>query len=71
MELKTKYPEIEKWVNDPPAELKPDFNRLNDTGSKFEKVFVGEKIKILIKDKKVQDAFKELNKKMENVKFFQ
>lgn len=70
MDLKTRYPDIDKWVSDPPAELKPDFDRLNDTESKFEKVFVGEKIKILIRDKKVQDAFRDLDRKMDSIKFF-
>ncbi len=70
MELKSRYPEIEKWVGEPPDELKQDFDRLNDTEIKFRKVFYGEKIKILIRDKKVQDAFRELNRKLENVKFF-
>jgi len=70
-EIRRKYPEVDKWINDPPDELKMDFNRLNDTESKFKKIFVGEKIKILIRDKKVQDAFKELNRRMESVKFFQ
>lgn len=70
MELKSRYPEIEKWVGEPPEELKTDFDRLNDTESKFRKVFFGEKIKLLIRDKKIQDAFKELNRKLENVKFF-
>ena len=71
MELKKKYPEIDRWVNDPPDALKADFDKLNDTGSKFEKVFTGEKIKILIRDKKVQDSFRDLNRKMDAIKFFQ
>jgi len=71
MEIKKNYPDIDKWVNDPPAELKLDLQKLENTGSKFEKVFLKEKIKIIIRDKKVQEAFVELNKKMDRVKFFQ
>ena len=70
-EIKKKYPEIDKWVDDPPAELKLDLAKLDDTEGKFEKVFLKEKTKILLKDKKVQSAFIDLNKKMEMVKFFQ
>ncbi len=70
-EIKKSYPEIDKWINNPPAELKNDLEKLYDTESKFEKVFLKEKIKLLIKDKKVQAAFIELGKKMEIVKFFQ
>jgi len=70
-EIKKSYPEIDKWINNPPAELKNDLEKLYDTESKFEKVFLKEKIKLLIKDKKVQAAFIELGKKMEVVKFFQ
>lgn len=70
MEIKKRYPDVEKWVNDPPADLRPDLDRLNDTESKFQEIFLKEKIKILMKDKKVQSAFIELNNKMERVKFF-
>jgi len=71
MEIRKKYPDVDKWVNNPPAELKADLDKINDTESKFEKVFLNEKNRVLIRDKKVQTAFIELNKKMESVKFFQ
>ena len=70
-EIKKKYPDIDKWVDNPPDELKLDLAKLDDTEGKFEKVFLKEKTKILLKDKKVQAAFIDLNKKMEMVKFFQ
>jgi hypothetical protein len=70
-ELRKKYPDIDKWVDNPPAELKADLAKLDDTEGKFEKVFLTEKTKIILKDKKVQAAFIDLNKKMEMVKFFQ
>jgi hypothetical protein len=70
-EIKKKYPEIDKWVDNPPDELKLDLAKLDDTEGKFEKIFLKEKTKILLKDKKVQAAFIDLNKKMEMVKFFQ
>lgn len=70
-EIKKKYPDIDKWVDNPPAELKLDLAKLDDTEGKFEKVFLKEKTKILLKDKKVQAAFIDLNKRMEMVKFFQ
>lgn len=56
---------------DPPVELKPGIDKLNDIEGEFRKVFLKEKVKILIRDKNVQTAFINLNKKMENVKFFQ
>jgi short-subunit dehydrogenase involved in D-alanine esterification of teichoic acids len=71
MEIKKRYPEIDKWVNDPPAELKADLEKLENTESRFEKVFLKDNVKLLVKEKKVQSAFVELNKKMELVKFFQ
>lgn len=71
IEIKKRYPDIDKWVDDPPAELKTDLEKLDNTGSKFEQVFLKENVKNIVKDKKVQDAFIELNKKMERVKFFQ
>lgn len=70
-ELKKKYPDIDKWVDNPPAELRLDLARLDDTEGKFDRIFKKEKIKILVKDVKVQAAFVNLNKKMETVRFFQ
>jgi len=67
MEIKKRYPE---WVNEPPAEIKTDLEKLDSPVSEFEKVFIKEKIKILIKDKKVQSAVREFNNKMDMVKFF-
>ena len=55
-QIKKKYPDIDKWVDNPPAELKLDLAKLDDTEGKFEKVFLKEKTKILLKDKKVQAA---------------
>lgn len=69
--IKKNYPEIEKWVDNPPADLKTDLARLENTQGKFEEVFLKENVKNIVKDRKVQDAFIELNKKMESVKFFQ
>ncbi len=71
LEIKKRYPDADKWVNDPPVELKPGIDKLNDIEGEFRKVFLKEKVKILIRDKNVQTAFINLNKKMENVKFFQ
>ena len=71
MEIKKRYPDIDKWVDNPPADLKADLEKLDNTGSKFEQVFFKENVKNIVKDKKVQTAFIELNKKMESVKFFQ
>ncbi len=70
-EIKKGYPEMEKLINEPPAELKYDLGKLNDSERKIEEVFVKEKIKTLIKEKKVQTSLIELNKKLEMVKFFQ
>jgi len=69
--IKKSYPDIDKWVENPPAELKEDLEKLENTGNKFEQVFLKENVKNIVKDKKVQAAFIELNKKMESVKFFQ
>jgi hypothetical protein len=71
VEIKKRYPDIDKWVDNPPAELKTDLEKLENTGRKFEKVFVKENVRSIVKEKKVQKAFIELNKKMESVKFFQ
>ncbi len=70
-EIKKKYPDIDQWAESPPADLKEDLAKLDNTGSKFEQVFFKENVKRLIKDKKVQTAFIELSRKMESVKFFQ
>jgi len=71
IEIKKNYPDIDTWVENPPAELKADLQKLEDAGSKFEHIFLKENVKNIVKDKKVQTAFIELNKKMESVKFFQ
>lgn len=70
-EIKKKYPEIDQWAENPPADLKEDLAKLDNTGNRFEQVFFKENVKRIIKDKQVQTAFVELNKKMESVKFFQ
>ena len=71
IEIKKNYPDIDKLVNDPPVEIKADLEKLDDTESRFQNMFLKEKFKLLVKDKKVQTAFIELNKKIENLKFFQ
>jgi hypothetical protein len=70
LEIKKKYPDIDQWADNPPADLKADLAKLDDPVNKFKQVFFKENVKIIIKDKKVQTAFIELNKKMESVKFF-
>ncbi|HOP28933.1 MAG TPA: hypothetical protein P5120_13990 [Spirochaetota bacterium] len=71
IELKKKYPDSDKWDKEPPAELKEDFDRLNAQTDKFEKVFINDNIKKYLMDPKVQKAFMDMGKKMENAKFFQ
>jgi len=70
VEIKKKYPDVEKWVIDSPAELKSEMEKLHETESRFEKVFFNENLKNIIKDQKVQIAIIELSKKMGSVKFF-
>lgn len=71
IELKKKYPDSDKWDKEPPAELKGEFDKLNAQTDKFEKVFLSENIKKFMMDPKVQKAFMDMGKKMENAKFFQ
>lgn len=71
LELKKKYPDSDKWDKEPPAELKGEFDRLNAQTAKFEKVFLNDNIKKFLMDPKVQKAFMDMGKKMENAKFFQ
>lgn len=71
VELKKKYHDLDKWDKEPPAELKGEFDRLNGQTAKFEKVFLNDNIRKYIMDPKVQKAFMDMGKKMENAKFFQ
>lgn len=71
IELKKKYPDADKWDTEAPAELKEEFDRLNAQSAKFEKVFISENIRKYMMDPKVQKAFLDMGKKMENAKFFQ
>lgn len=71
LEIKKKYPDSDKWDKQPPAELKEEFDRLNAQTAKFEKVFMNENIRKYMMDPKVQKAFMDMGKKMENAKFFQ
>jgi hypothetical protein len=71
MQIKKNYPDVETWASNPPPELKEELEKLDDPESQLQKVFSNDKIRVIIKEKKVQDAFTKLNVKMENVKFFQ
>lgn len=71
MEIKKRYPEIDTWAGNPPPELKGDLAKLDDPESKFEKVFFNVKLKPVLEDVKVRNAFVLLREKMGNVKFFQ
>ncbi len=69
--LKKKYPDSDKWDKEPPVELKDEFDRLNAQTEKFSTVFLNDNIKKYIMNPKVQKAFIDMGKKMENAKFFQ
>ena len=71
MQIKKNHPDIETWVNNPPHELKEELEKLDDPESQLQKVFLIDKVQVIIKEKKVQEAFTNLIVKMENVKFFQ
>lgn len=69
-EIKKRYPEIDTWADNPPRELKSDLEKLEDPESEFEKVIFSEKLKPVLKDEKVRNAFVMLREKMSDVKFF-
>lgn len=70
MDIKKRYPEIDTWADNPPRELKSDLEKLDDPESEFEKVILSEKLKPVLRDKKVRNAFISLQEKMSDVKFF-
>lgn len=70
-EIAKKHPEILTWGDNPPAELKSDLEKLSDTENKFDAILQKDRVRALVKDRKVQDAFIELNRKLSGAKFFQ
>ncbi len=71
VELKKKYPDIDKWDNNPPAELKADFEKVEKSSEKMEQIFMNENVRKHMMDPKVLQAFMELGKKLEATKFFE
>jgi DNA polymerase II large subunit len=71
VELKKKYPDIDKWDNNPPAELKADFEKVEKSSEKMEKIFMNENVRQHMMDPKVLQAFMDLGKKLEATKFFE
>jgi len=69
--IKKKYPDIDLWFDEPPAELAQDLDKLHIAEKKFEDVLKTDKVRELRKDSKVQSAFKNLINELEKVKFFQ
>ncbi len=69
--LKEKYPDIAKWDKEPPAELKESFKKIEESNKKFQSIFMNEKIRKFMMDKKVQMAFINLSKKLQNTKLFE
>ena len=71
VELKAKYPEIDTWDKNPPEELKADFEKVDNSSEKMEKVFMNENVRKHMMDPKVLQAFMDLGKKLEKTKFFE
>jgi len=71
IELKKKYPDIDKWDNSPPAELKAEFEKVQMSSEKMEKVFMNDNVRQHMMDPKVLQAFMDLGKKLEATKFFE
>jgi len=69
--IKKKYPDIDTWFDEPPAELADDLNRLHIAERKFEEILRSDKVRELRRDFKVQSAFKDLLDELDRVKFFQ
>ncbi|MCL1834357.1 MAG: hypothetical protein FWG49_07645 [Leptospirales bacterium] len=71
-DMKKKYPDIEVWFNEPPAELADDLDRLHAAEKKFEDTLKSGKVRELRKkNSMVQYAFNNLIKELDSVKFFQ
>ncbi len=71
VELKAKYPDIDKWDNNPPEELKADFEKLEQSSEKMENIFKNENVQKHMMDPKVLQAFMDLGKKLETTRFFE
>lgn len=71
VELKAKYPDIDKWDSNPPEELKADFENVEKSSEKMEKIFMNENVRKHMMDAKVLQAFMDLGKKLEKTKFFE
>ena len=70
-ELRAKYPEMEKWDNNPPAELKSEYEKIEKSNEKMEQLVMNENVRKQMMDPKVMQAFMDLGKKMEQTKIFE
>lgn len=68
--LKAKYPEMDKWDDNPPAELKGEFEKVDKVSEKMEQLVMNENVRKQMMDPKVMQAFMQLGKKMEKSEFF-
>lgn len=71
VKLKAKYPDIDKWDSNPPEELKADFEKVEKSSEKMEKIFLNENVRKHMMDPKVLQAFMDLGKKLETTRFFE
>jgi len=69
--IKKKYPDIDSWFDEPPAELEYDLDKLHVAEKKFKDALKSDKVRQLRKDNNVQTAFMNLINELERVKFFQ
>jgi len=69
--MKQKYPDIDVWFGEPPAELAADLDRLHIAEKKLEDILKSDKVRELRKGSNVQSAFTGLINELERVKFFQ
>jgi hypothetical protein len=70
-ELKKKYADIATWDKNPPEALREDFARIEQVSGKLQKAFTDSGFMKYMGDRKVQEAFMELGKKMQQAKFFE
>jgi len=69
--IKKKYPDIDLWFDEPPAELENELDKLHIAEKKFKDALKTDKVRELRKDSKVQSAFMNLINELEKIKFFQ
>jgi len=67
-ELRTKYPEMDKWDDNPPAELKSEYEKIEKSSERMEQLVMNENVRKQMMDPKVMQAFMELGKKLEKTK---